>query len=67
MFLAQFYTLEIAFSKASAPPIWPGVMSRNARGYLAQWGSPKITTEVFPENESDGTQLVSFTVEVPGV
>jgi len=36
MFLAQFYTLEIAFSKASAPPIWPGVMSRNARGYLAQ-------------------------------
>jgi len=33
---------------------------RNAREYLAQAGSPTITTEVFPENERDGTWLSKF-------
>jgi len=35
-------------------------MTRNARDYLAQAGSPTITTEVFPKIESDGTQLSKF-------
>jgi len=35
-------------------------MSPMAREYLAQAGSPTIATEVFPENESDGTQLFTF-------
>jgi len=35
-------------------------MSLNARDYLAQGVSPTITTEVFHENESDGTQLYKF-------
>jgi len=52
--------LQIVFSKANAPAKWPGVVSRNARDYLARGGSPTITTEVFPENESDGAQLCNF-------
>jgi len=47
-------------SEASTPVTWPGVMMRNAREYLAQAGSPTITTEVFPENESDGTWFSKF-------
>jgi len=31
---------QIVFSKANAPATWPGLMSRNARVYLAQAGSP---------------------------
>jgi len=50
MFLVHFKTLPIVFSKANALAEWPGVMSRNARDYLAQVRSPTITTEVFPEN-----------------
>jgi len=36
MFLVHFNTLQIVFSKANTPAKWPGVMSRNARDYLAQ-------------------------------
>ena len=61
MFLVHFNTLQVIFSKANAPAKWPGVMSRNARDYLAQGGSLTITTEIFPENESNGTQLHKFT------
>ena len=32
-------------------------MSRNARDYLGQGGSPTITTTIFPENESAGTKF----------
>jgi len=32
-------------------------------GSIAQAGSPTITTEVFPENESDGTRLSKFHCE----
>jgi len=60
MVLEHFNTLQIVFSKANAPATWPGVMSRNARDYLAQAGSLTTTTEVFPENESDGAQLSKF-------
>ena len=35
-------------------------MSRNAKDYLGQGGPPTITTEIFPENESDGTLLYKF-------
>jgi len=35
-------------------------MSRNARDYLGQGGSPVITTEIFPKKGSDEAQLISF-------
>ena len=57
MFLVHFKTRQIAFSKANVLTKWPGVMSRNASDSFAQGGSSTITTEVFPENESDRTQL----------
>jgi len=60
MFLVHFNTLQIVFCKANTPAKWPDIMRRNARDYLAQGGSPTITTEVFPENESDGAQLYNF-------
>jgi len=55
MVLVDFSSLQIVSSKANVPATWLGVMIRNAREYLAQAGSPTITTEVFPENENDGT------------
>ena len=60
MVLVDFSSLQIVSSKVNVPATWPGVMIRNAREYLAQAGSPTITTEVFPENESDGTWLSKF-------
>jgi len=55
----HFNTLQIVFSKANDRVAWPGVMIRNARDYLSQGGSPKITTG-FLKNESDGAQLAKF-------
>jgi len=60
MILVHFSTLQIVFSNANATAKWPDVMSRNARDYLAQGGSPTIAIEVFPENESDEAQLYKF-------
>jgi len=60
MVLVHFNTLQIVFSKANAPAIWSSVMIPNATDYLAQAGSPTITTEVFPENASDGAQISKF-------
>ena len=60
IFLVHFKTLHIVFGKAKVLLKWPNVMSRNARDYLVQGGSPTITAEVFPENESDGTQFHKF-------
>jgi len=60
MFRVHFKTCQIVFYKANVLAKRPGAMSRNARHYLAQWGSRTITTEGFPENESDGTQLQNF-------
>jgi len=60
MVLVDFSSLQIVSSKVNVPATWPGVMIRNAREYLAQAGSPTITTEVFPENENDGTWLSKF-------
>jgi len=57
MVFVHFNTHQIALSKANVPDTRSGAMSRNARNYLSQAGSPAITTKVFPENESDGTQL----------
>jgi len=60
MVLVDFSRLQNVFSKANAPATWPGVMIRNVREYLAKAGLPTIITEVFPENESDGTWLSKF-------
>jgi len=61
MLLVHFKTRQIVFSEENALAKQPSVMSRNARVYLGQGGgSPTITTEIFPENESDGTQLYKF-------
>ena len=60
MVLVHFNTLEIVFCKANAPATWPDVMHRNDKDYLSQAGSPTITTEVFPENECDESQLSKF-------
>ena len=60
MVLVHFNTLQIVFCKANGSATRPGVMNRNAGDYLAQVGSPSITTEVFPENESYRTQLSKF-------
>ena len=60
MFLVHSNTLQIVFSKANAPAKWPSAMSQNARDYLAKRWLSTITTEVFPENESDGAQLYKF-------
>ena len=51
MVLVPFNTLQIVFSKANTPAIWPGVMSRNTSDYIAEGGPPTIIAEVFPENE----------------
>jgi len=60
MVLVDFTTLQIVFSKANALAAMPGVMIRNGSEYLARGRSSTITTEVFPENDSDGTWLSSF-------
>jgi len=60
MVFVHFNTLQIVFSKANASATRTGVMSPNVRDYLAQTGSPPTTIKVFPENESDGTQLSKF-------
>ena len=60
MVRVHFNTLQIVFCKANAPATWPGVMSRNGRDFSVQAGAPTTTTGVFPENESDETQLSKF-------
>jgi len=64
MFLVHFNTLQSVFSKANAPAKWPGVMSGDARDYLAPGGSSTITTEVFVETGVMGHSFISFIARV---